>query len=176
MDIEERLKAAITNDRLASFILPIKSGKLFLLERKKEPYKGWYCLVGGKREEGETPEETARREFCEEMYSSKESPPDYRFPLHHLGCIFDEEFDYLNHVFLGITDDLPPFVLNDAEVRRKRNVDEIKLAQFNPITKITLDYVAQVSFHETLPKEYLTGDLFTQIPVFEVPKKYSRLK
>ena len=41
-------------------------GKLLLIKRAKEPYKGLWALVGGKIEFGEHPEDTAIREVKEE--------------------------------------------------------------------------------------------------------------
>ncbi len=63
--IEQRIQEAEQANRVASFIVPVKAGEIFLTERVKDPYKGFYCATGGKRvfldEERryETPEETA---------------------------------------------------------------------------------------------------------------------
>jgi 8-oxo-dGTP diphosphatase len=43
-----------------------KDGKIFLLKRNVEPFKGFWALVGGFVEENETPQEALSREFKEE--------------------------------------------------------------------------------------------------------------
>ncbi|MEK6921179.1 MAG: hypothetical protein AABX82_04800, partial [Nanoarchaeota archaeon] len=133
------------------------------------------CATGGKTvflEEEiryETPEETALREFCEEKYSGRierqaleRSIP----PLINLGFIFDDEFDFVCHMLLGCFDGTPAFVLNQDEVRRKRNLEEIKYQQINPITQHVLDKVRHLSFHNALPALYDVLDLYVQIPQF----------
>ena len=72
MSIEQRIQQAEQANRVASFIVPVQNRNIFLTERVKDPYKGFYCVTGGKRvfleqeQRYETPEETALREFCEE--------------------------------------------------------------------------------------------------------------
>ena len=44
----------------------IKDGKVLLLKRRTEPFKGCWGLVGGRVEEGESLREALRREFKEE--------------------------------------------------------------------------------------------------------------
>ncbi|RCS23202.1 NUDIX domain-containing protein [Phyllobacterium salinisoli] len=41
-------------------------GRFLLVERGREPWKGWLAFPGGRIEAGETPEEAARRELMEE--------------------------------------------------------------------------------------------------------------
>ena len=43
-----------------------KNGKIFLLKRNVEPFKGFWASVGGFVEENETPLDALRREFKEE--------------------------------------------------------------------------------------------------------------
>ena len=45
----------------------IRDGKLLLLKRNEEPFKGMWDLPGGYMEENELPEETLRRELKEEL-------------------------------------------------------------------------------------------------------------
>lgn len=40
--------------------------RFLLVERGKEPAKGWLAFPGGRLEQGETPEQAAERELCEE--------------------------------------------------------------------------------------------------------------
>lgn len=44
----------------------VKNGKVLLLKRRTEPFKGCWSLVGGHVEENETLKEALRREFKEE--------------------------------------------------------------------------------------------------------------
>ncbi len=80
MSIEEAIAEAQAANRVASFIVPLRDEKIFLTERVKDPYKGFYCMTGGRRifhpneNRYETPEETALREFCEEKYSGRVLP------------------------------------------------------------------------------------------------------
>lgn len=46
--------------------LVIRDGKVLLVERAIEPYKGWWDVPGGFTEDGEHPEEAVRRELREE--------------------------------------------------------------------------------------------------------------
>ncbi|PYE88489.1 NUDIX hydrolase [Phyllobacterium leguminum] len=43
-----------------------RDGRFLLVERGREPWKGWLAFPGGSLEEGETPVEAARRELMEE--------------------------------------------------------------------------------------------------------------
>jgi ADP-ribose pyrophosphatase YjhB (NUDIX family) len=47
-------------------VLVYKDGKVLLIQRGKEPYKGHWSLPGGSQETGETIEEAASRELEEE--------------------------------------------------------------------------------------------------------------
>lgn len=51
-----------------------QGGRLLLIRRAKEPYKGYLALPGGKMEEGEAPLEAARREMYEETGLRKPRP------------------------------------------------------------------------------------------------------
>jgi len=51
---------------LGTLVAAIHNKKILLIERSKEPYKGFWSLPGGKIEFGEHPEETAKRELFEE--------------------------------------------------------------------------------------------------------------
>ncbi|EJM98812.1 NUDIX domain-containing protein [Phyllobacterium sp. YR531] len=44
----------------------IRDGAFLLVERGREPSKGWLAFPGGRREDGETPQEAAIRELQEE--------------------------------------------------------------------------------------------------------------
>lgn len=190
MSIEEAIVEAQVANRVASFIVPLKEERIFLTERVKDPYKGFYCMTGGKRvflpneKRYETPEETALREFCEEKYSGSVLSEQLRgedLAFHYLGFVFDEEFGFICHASLACFDGMPEFVLKQDEVRRKRNLDEIKYQQINPITQHVLDKIRHLSFHNALPFIYDRLDLYAQIPQFadEHPydlatKKYCR--
>ena len=51
-----------------------ESGRIHLLRRTREPYKGLLALPGGKMEEGETPQDAARREMREETGLRRPTP------------------------------------------------------------------------------------------------------
>ncbi|MGH6860025.1 MAG: NUDIX domain-containing protein, partial [Phyllobacterium sp.] len=44
----------------------IRDGAFLLVTRGREPSKGWLAFPGGRREEGETPQQAAIRELFEE--------------------------------------------------------------------------------------------------------------
>ncbi|MBI5003224.1 NUDIX domain-containing protein [Candidatus Woesearchaeota archaeon] len=191
MNIEERIAQAEQANRVASFLIPVQDENIFLTERVKDPYKGFYCATGGKRvylpdsARYETPEETAVREFCEEKYSGTVKPEELLrcdLSIIYLGFIFDDEFDFICHTSIGCFDGAPDFILKQDEVRRKRNLEDIKPENINPITQHMLERVRFMDFNYMLPAVYQQRDfLFPQIhhfssePPFDVPTvKYCR--
>jgi ADP-ribose pyrophosphatase YjhB (NUDIX family) len=52
----------------------VEHGRIHLIRRNKEPYKGMLGLPGGKMEEGETPMDAARREMREETGLRRPTP------------------------------------------------------------------------------------------------------
>lgn len=54
------------NSKPCASVLPIKNGKVLLAKRAIEPYKNEFDIIGGFLEEGEHPEDGARREVKEE--------------------------------------------------------------------------------------------------------------
>jgi ADP-ribose pyrophosphatase YjhB (NUDIX family) len=54
------------NPKPATNVVILKDGKILLLKRATEPYKGYWCLPGGYIDYGETPEEAVIRETKEE--------------------------------------------------------------------------------------------------------------
>ena len=53
------------NPKATATAVIIKDGKLLLLKRNEEPYKGMWDLVGGYLDENEPPEEALHRELKE---------------------------------------------------------------------------------------------------------------
>ncbi len=51
---------------VATDVIVHHKGRILLVKRGFEPYKGMWCLPGGRHEEGERIEETAKREVKEE--------------------------------------------------------------------------------------------------------------
>jgi len=51
-----------------------ETGRVHLIRRTREPYKGLLALPGGKMEEGETPQDAARREMREETGLKRPTP------------------------------------------------------------------------------------------------------
>jgi 8-oxo-dGTP diphosphatase len=60
------MKKEYPRPSLTADIVIISSGKVLLIQRGREPYKGCWALPGGFAEPGETIEQTAQREAYEE--------------------------------------------------------------------------------------------------------------
>ncbi|MCS7123632.1 MAG: NUDIX hydrolase, partial [Candidatus Aenigmarchaeota archaeon] len=81
---------------VASDVIVRNNDKILIVKRGKQPYKGMFCLPGGRHEKGETIEETALREVREEacieielkeilgVYSSTDRDPRF----HALTVVF----------------------------------------------------------------------------------------
>lgn len=74
--------------RVAAAVL-IDKGRVLAAQRGYGNYKGWWEFPGGKIEEGETPEETLRRELQEEMDAEvvidrQLTVVDYDYPEFHI--------------------------------------------------------------------------------------------
>lgn len=76
----------------------IKNGKVLVLKRNEEPFKGKYDFPGGYMNAGETPEQAIKREIKEELGVGSEVTFIGWYP----GNAFwkDEKFAVLNHAFL----------------------------------------------------------------------------
>lgn len=87
----EKLKRSDTANVLAF----TEDGKVIVLEQE-QPHKGkFFSIPGGRVEEGETPEEGARREFLEETGYEAES-----FELWHSSQLISK-IDWMHHVFIA---------------------------------------------------------------------------
>ncbi len=92
----------------------IRDGAFLLVERGRDPSKGWLAFPGGRREDGETPQEAAIRELNEETglsvaiitylttvtfdYSTPEFPPP-----DHSALLFFEPMMFLGKQLLPMT-------------------------------------------------------------------------
>ena len=54
------------NSKPTASVLAVEDGRVLLIRRGIEPYKGWWDIAGGFLEAGEDPETGAKREFLEE--------------------------------------------------------------------------------------------------------------
>ena len=89
----------------------IKDGKILLLRRSEEPFKGQWDLPGGYMNAGELPEEALRREVKEELGADSTSSFIGWFP--GTASWHGKEFAILSHAYLV---DLPsPLSLNEEE-------------------------------------------------------------
>ena len=76
----------------------IKDGKLLVLKRDEEPYRGSWDLPGGYMQRGEHPEETIKREIREELSSDCEATYIGVFP--GTATFNGKDFAVLSHAFL----------------------------------------------------------------------------
>lgn len=93
-----RLKAGRETGSGAGF-LPYcpATNRFFLMQRSNTGDEGGtYCGPGGGVEEGESPDEAARREASEECGFPEDAPCN----LHYMGCIKSPDFEF--HNFLGV--------------------------------------------------------------------------
>ena len=63
----------------ASSAILIRDGKILLIRRKNPPSLDMYAFPGGRAEKGETPDQTALREFEEETGIHAHSPRPFAF-------------------------------------------------------------------------------------------------
>lgn len=78
---------------------------MLMCERRKEPYKGKFNMVGGKRKDGETPMESAYRELFEETGITKD-----KITLTHVMDLDYHLEECLVEVFFGqLKDDFEVF-------------------------------------------------------------------
>ncbi|CAN7413709.1 NUDIX hydrolase [Rhizobium sp. LjRoot254] len=63
----------------ASSAILIRNGRILLIRRKNQPSYDMYAFPGGRAEPGETPDQTALREFEEETGITAHSPQEFAF-------------------------------------------------------------------------------------------------
>jgi ADP-ribose pyrophosphatase YjhB (NUDIX family) len=76
--LPNRFKAARMPEAASSAIL-IRDGRILLIHRKNPPSFDMYAFPGGRAEPGETPDQTALREFEEETGIRAHSPREFAF-------------------------------------------------------------------------------------------------
>jgi ADP-ribose pyrophosphatase YjhB (NUDIX family) len=118
----------------AASVAILKDGRFLLVERGRAPSKGLFAFPGGRLEQGETPEQAARRELFEETGLTAGKLRLWR--IIDLGGSEQEGGPiYRLHVFLGHSVEGDPVAADDAASLGWFSLDEMgKL----PITDSTL--------------------------------------
>ena len=104
----------------------IRDGKVFATQRGYGPWKDWWEFPGGKREEGETPEEALRREIKEEL--------DATIIVHNLLKTIDwdyPEFHLTMHCYV-CTLEAAQMHLNEHEAARWLKAEDLQSVQWLP--------------------------------------------
>ena len=122
----------------------------------------------------ETPNETALREACEEIYSHKKYPPDFYgcdFRLKRLGSIDDFTYGFTCSIALGTLDDVPfSFSPSELEIGELTPLHSIAPEQINPLTILALEDVRmKIKYfsQHIFPGMENPERLAEQIPLFE---------
>jgi ADP-ribose pyrophosphatase YjhB (NUDIX family) len=98
-------------------------GKLLLVKRKYEPYKGRWCLPAGFMEYGESPQHCAKRELLEET--------GLRIKVGRLVGVYSGNDDPRTHAILIVYHGLP----QNTEYKAGDDASDIRLFPFSKIPK-----------------------------------------
>jgi ADP-ribose pyrophosphatase YjhB (NUDIX family) len=143
--------------------------EILLIKRKKEPYKGYWGLVGGKFELGESIEDVIRREVMEETGFSVGS---FKINGMYNEILLDKDDNLLNHfLFVAVKVNL------DKNVKRK-NVKDAGIESskwFNLPLKdnkniIPSDLIMLENFNSDIPvfKEFVMKEDGDELKLVEV--------
>ena len=110
-----------------------KEDKIFATQRGYGEWKDWWEFPGGKKEQGETPEEALKREICEELSAEINvdelfGTVDYDYPKFHLTM----------HCYL-CTLQTNAMHLNEHESARWLAKDELDSVKWLPADKSIID-------------------------------------
>jgi 8-oxo-dGTP diphosphatase len=122
----------------AAIIIENRQKEILLLLRDDKPtisYPNYWTLVGGKVEEGETPESAAHREMLEEIGVDSELTFWKRYDRQHPNVVVDQ------HIYLGKIDVPREFlVLGEGQ--------DIRFFDFNEIKKLKIGFEFGTLIHE----------------------------
>lgn len=93
-------RAMISAPRSASSAILRRNGRFLLILRRNAPSAGMYAFPGGRAEEGETPEQTALREFAEETGIVARNPRP--FTTYDLPTYAADGVTIRSHFFLSV--------------------------------------------------------------------------
>lgn len=105
-----------------------KANKMLMCKRRKDPYKGKFNMVGGKRKKGESPENAAYRELFEETGITKNDinlthVMDFNYYLEE--CLVEVFFGQLNDEFTVYGDENELFWL---DIYKENYFDSLRFA------------------------------------------------
>ena len=115
----------------------IKDGQVFATQRGYGEFKGWWEFPGGKMEPGESPQESLKREICEELDAEVEvrellETVEWDYPNFHLTM----------HCFICslLSESLH---LNEHEAATWLTHDTLRSVKWLPADEILLDRIAE---------------------------------
>ena len=130
--------------KIAAIILENPNGELLLYKRDNKPsipFPGYWDLIGGHVELGETPEEALVREIKEELGIEIR---DYTFFREYL-CVDGDVRSNIKYIYMGKIDiPIDKITLLEGDYPRyfsREEIPKVKLA--NILGKIVIDYLDQ---------------------------------
>ena len=136
-----------------SAIILMSNNEVLLTKRKGPPYKDFWCLPGGKVEEGETVEHAVIREVLEETGLQVEIKEKLQI-IHEEGTQNGIEFNYDNTAFL-----VKPITRNYR--KQEDEVSEILVFNINNIPELAFrqtEIVKSFLFNESI--KLLSRDIY----------------
>lgn len=130
--------------KIAAIILENPKGELLLYKRDNKPtipFPGYWDLIGGHIEPGETPEEALQREIMEELGIEITGFSFFREYL----CVYGDIEPNIKYIYKGKIDiPIDNITLLEGDYPRYFSRDEIPNVKFaNILGKIVMDYLEQ---------------------------------
>ncbi|MEY4731880.1 MAG: hypothetical protein RL681_826, partial [Candidatus Parcubacteria bacterium] len=122
------IKCSFRNLSATATAIIIKEGKILLVRRSENPYKGEWDFVGGFLEENETPIEALKREVREELGVSCRA--DYIRAFPGIYPWNGEEYPILSHVFL---------VELEGDIKLNHENSELEFVPLEKVTSVCFD-------------------------------------